>query len=41
MEIEIDFSMDTLLTKIEELLECAEKIRLLSEPLTSIDPTIK
>ena len=41
MEIEIDFSMDTILTQIEELLECAEKIKMLSEPLTPIDSTLK
>lgn len=41
MEIEIDIVIDTILTQIEELLECAEKIKMLSAPLTSIDPTIK
>jgi len=41
MDIEIDIAIDTILTQLEELLDSAEKIRLLSEPLASVDPTIK
>ena len=41
MDIELEISFEMLQTQIEELLACAEKIKLLSEPLTSIDSTIK
>ena len=41
MDIEIDIAIDTILTQIEAMLECAEKIKMLSAPLTSIDPTLK
>lgn len=41
MDVELNITIETILTQIDELLKCAEKIRTLSEPLPSIDPTIQ